>query len=136
MRTIISARGGGLATDEARARVRAAESDDEAGVRSVLTQLFRSDHERFRHLDVRQGSRSFVAERNGEVVGFALAAWIDYGLPTETSGTIELPVVDERHRARGFVLTSAAQSLRRHGTRRRSHPSPLAAAPDASRARV
>jgi GNAT superfamily N-acetyltransferase len=50
---------------------------------------------------VRQGWRSFVAERNGEVVGFLLATFTDYGLPDESGGMIEQLIVDDSHRDRG-----------------------------------
>ncbi len=51
--------------------------------------------------DIRQGWRSFVAERDGKIVGYLLGVFFDCGIRSESSGTIEQLVVDNDHQHEG-----------------------------------
>src|SRR5581483_6194066 len=76
------------------------EPRDADAVRRLLGMLNPGDEDRFAG-EVRQGWRSFVAERDGVVVGWLLATFADYGLPHEGGGVIEQLVVDNEYRRSG-----------------------------------
>ena len=79
---------------------RQAEPRDAAAVKRLVSLLNPGHEDRFTG-EVRQGWRSFVAERDGEVVGFLLATFTDYGLPYEGGGMIEQLIVDDSQRDSG-----------------------------------
>jgi len=81
--------------------IREATAADYDELSRLLTQLHSEEPGAFHPDQVRQGHRAFVAVADGEIVGFLLGAFIDYGLRSEGGGTIEQLVVDARHRGRG-----------------------------------
>jgi GNAT superfamily N-acetyltransferase len=89
--------------------IRSALPDDEAGIGGLLRQLHPDQPAVFRPDQVRQGARSFVAAEGEEIVGFALATFVDYGL--SSYGMIEELVVDAGRRGRG-VGTALVEACR------------------------
>lgn len=84
-------------------RVRPATGADYGAISTVLAQLHPDQPGAFHPNRVRQGHRSFVAtDESGNIIGFALTAYIDYGLRHESAGTIEQLVVNGDARAGGI----------------------------------
>jgi len=82
--------------------IREATAADHDEVSRLLAQLHPEEPGGYHPDRVRQGHHSFVALADGEIVGFLLGAFIDYGIRSEGGGTIEQLVVDAGHRGRGI----------------------------------
>lgn len=80
--------------------VRPAVKGDAEGISRLLGQLHPDLEPTYQPGRVRQQSQGFVASEDGEVVGFALATFVDYGV--EPHGTVEELIVDAARRGKGF----------------------------------
>jgi N-acetylglutamate synthase-like GNAT family acetyltransferase len=80
--------------------IRSALPGDENEIARLLCELHPDQPAAFRPDEVRQGARSFVATEADEVLGFALATFVDYGL--SSYGMIEELVVDAGRRGGGI----------------------------------
>jgi predicted N-acetyltransferase YhbS len=83
-------------------QIREATANDYDALLRLLLQLYPGERGAFHPERVQQEHRSFVATIEGEVVGFLLGSFIEYGLSSEGGGMIEQLVVDEAHRGQGI----------------------------------
>ena len=82
------------------ANIRPARPNDAATIVELLRLLHAAESIKFDVKAVRQGSRQLVAEDDGQMVGFVLATFTDYGF--SSYGMIEELIVDPHHRGRGI----------------------------------
>jgi GNAT superfamily N-acetyltransferase len=100
-------------------RLRIGTDSDGASLDSLLAQLHGGyEAGSFRPSRFRSGTRTFVAEADGSVIGLLLGAFVDLGIANETCGYLEELVVDTGHRGAriGDALVEAWKSwLRSEG---------------------
>jgi N-acetylglutamate synthase-like GNAT family acetyltransferase len=89
--------------------VRTAAAADQDAIRRLLARLHPEDAHRATLPRVRQESRTFLATEERDVLGLAVATFVDYGV--EAYGMIEELVVEENRRGEG-VGSSLTQRCR------------------------